>query len=479
VLDTRAPGDPSDYYECGESDEIIVGPGELMLLHTSEYVELPGYVAGLANLRSTYARLGIRIPPCFHPDTLVLDGSGVPVPAKEARALYDPFNYQWSSRKGVFKGATRVVAIFYDDGVPEVVTPHHKFLVYDPRRSPPVSVKRADELRPGDFVAAPRIVRVRGRSSPYDTALALYAGYEFARLHHGERTSVYALEGSMGVGRRIFDELIEKYGSSEVAATAVKRLPRLYTILSNADMFANDDNVRAFFRGIFYGSGGYARDGFALARVTTRSAATKLKLLLLRLGIHTHVVAGRGGYRLVPLSIDDKIRFFTELHIKPRKTYDFKVREVLPPPKTLQEILKVRARMTLREYRFHLRDLTRRKPRGWDNAVKDITTILAYRWWRVKATETIPYDGEVVGWETSSHWHVGSGTISHNTVVDAGFKGQIVIEVVGSAFPVKLYAGDRFLHLVLVRLSSPAQKPYSGNYQGQKGVRLPKIFDSG
>jgi len=49
---------------------------------------------------------------------------------------------------------------------------------------------------------------------------------------------------------------------------------------------------------------------------------------------------------------------------------------------------------------------------------------------------------------------------------------------VGSAFPVKLYAGDRFLHLVLVRLSSPAQKPYSGNYQGQRGVRLPKIFDS-
>jgi len=65
------------------------------------------------------------------------------------------------------------------------------------------------------------------------------------------------------------------------------------------------------------------------------------------------------------------------------------------------------------------------------------------------------------------------------TVVDAGFKGQIVIEVVGSAFPVKLYAGDRFLHLVLVRLSSPALRRYSGEYLGQTGVRLPKIFGGG
>ena len=62
------------------------------------------------------------------------------------------------------------------------------------------------------------------------------------------------------------------------------------------------------------------------------------------------------------------------------------------------------------------------------------------------------------------------------TVVDAGFEGQLTIEVVGSAFPVKLYPGDRFLHLVLVRLSSPAARPYRGEYQGQRGVRLPKIF---
>jgi len=62
------------------------------------------------------------------------------------------------------------------------------------------------------------------------------------------------------------------------------------------------------------------------------------------------------------------------------------------------------------------------------------------------------------------------------TVVDAGFEGQLTIEVVGSSFPVKLYPGDRFLHLVLVKLNTPSVKPYSGSYKGQTGVRLPKFF---
>ncbi len=64
------------------------------------------------------------------------------------------------------------------------------------------------------------------------------------------------------------------------------------------------------------------------------------------------------------------------------------------------------------------------------------------------------------------------------TVVDAGFEGQLTIEVIGSSFPVKIYAGERFLHLILVKLSSPARNPYKGEYKGQKGVRLPKIFRS-
>ena len=64
------------------------------------------------------------------------------------------------------------------------------------------------------------------------------------------------------------------------------------------------------------------------------------------------------------------------------------------------------------------------------------------------------------------------------TVVDAGFKGQIVVEIMGSSFPVKLKAGVRFLHLVFIKLVTPSTTGYQGDYQGQKGVRLPKFFSS-
>lgn len=61
------------------------------------------------------------------------------------------------------------------------------------------------------------------------------------------------------------------------------------------------------------------------------------------------------------------------------------------------------------------------------------------------------------------------------TIIDGGFEGQITIELHGSSFPVKLKQGTRFLHVVFSRVSSPIEKPYRGSYQGQKGVRLPKV----
>lgn len=61
------------------------------------------------------------------------------------------------------------------------------------------------------------------------------------------------------------------------------------------------------------------------------------------------------------------------------------------------------------------------------------------------------------------------------TIIDGGFEGQITIELHGSSFPVKLRYGTRFLHVVFSRVSSPIEKPYRGSYQGQKGVRLPRV----
>lgn len=68
------------------------------------------------------------------------------------------------------------------------------------------------------------------------------------------------------------------------------------------------------------------------------------------------------------------------------------------------------------------------------------------------------------------------GLILPPTIVDANFQGQLTIELVGGEFPVRLYAYDRFVHLVFAKLSSQVERAYQGKYQGQRGVRLP-TFD--
>jgi len=61
------------------------------------------------------------------------------------------------------------------------------------------------------------------------------------------------------------------------------------------------------------------------------------------------------------------------------------------------------------------------------------------------------------------------------TIIDAGFKGQLTIEIIGSEFPVRLATGERFLHLIFAKTLSPVEKPYHGKYQYQRGVTLPRF----
>ena len=61
------------------------------------------------------------------------------------------------------------------------------------------------------------------------------------------------------------------------------------------------------------------------------------------------------------------------------------------------------------------------------------------------------------------------------TVVDAGFRGQLVIEMVNNNyFPVKIPHHTRFLHLVLLWLDEETDYPYKSSYQGQRGIKYPK-----
>ncbi len=62
------------------------------------------------------------------------------------------------------------------------------------------------------------------------------------------------------------------------------------------------------------------------------------------------------------------------------------------------------------------------------------------------------------------------------TIIDAGFKGHLTLEVRGGAFPVKLKAGMRFAHVIFAKLMNPVERPYRGKYYGQMGVTLPKAL---
>ena len=61
------------------------------------------------------------------------------------------------------------------------------------------------------------------------------------------------------------------------------------------------------------------------------------------------------------------------------------------------------------------------------------------------------------------------------TIVDAGFEGELTIELIGGEFPVALKRGMRLLHLVFARLTTPTTKPYQGRYTRQKGVKTPQL----
>jgi len=70
------------------------------------------------------------------------------------------------------------------------------------------------------------------------------------------------------------------------------------------------------------------------------------------------------------------------------------------------------------------------------------------------------------------------GFIAAPTLVDAGFEGQLTIEVMWTRpAPVRLYRGIRFLHVVFFRTEGKVERPYSGAYQGQRGVTLPKRLE--
>lgn len=61
--------------------------------------------------------------------------------------------------------------------------------------------------------------------------------------------------------------------------------------------------------------------------------------------------------------------------------------------------------------------------------------------------------------------------------VDPGFKGEITLELFNAnRCAIELQAGRRVGQLVLAKMDCPANEPYNGKYQGQKGATGSRIF---
>lgn len=85
--------------------------------------------------------------------------------------------------------------------------------------------------------------------------------------------------------------------------------------------------------------------------------------------------------------------------------------------------------------------------------------------------ETVALPDNVVGLCNLRSTWARKGFFIPPTVIDAGFAGELTIELVrldeDQAWP---RADERFLHVVFLYTATPCYKVYSGKYQGQKGI---------
>lgn len=63
------------------------------------------------------------------------------------------------------------------------------------------------------------------------------------------------------------------------------------------------------------------------------------------------------------------------------------------------------------------------------------------------------------------------------TIIDAGFHGTVTLEVNNNApYRIALKPKQRFAHIIFLKTSSKVANIYSGSYNDQRGVKLPKAL---
>ncbi len=91
--------------------------------------------------------------------------------------------------------------------------------------------------------------------------------------------------------------------------------------------------------------------------------------------------------------------------------------------------------------------------------------------------EYIEVPDDVAGFvELRSTW-ARHGLSMPPTIIDAGFKGTITLEVINNApYAIKLRPKQRFAHVIFVKLQNRTGASYAGFYKGQLGIKLPQVI---
>jgi dCTP deaminase len=95
----------------------------------------------------------------------------------------------------------------------------------------------------------------------------------------------------------------------------------------------------------------------------------------------------------------------------------------------------------------------------------------------LSTVEHIELPDHVVGFvELRSTW-ARHGLLMPPTIIDAGFKGTVTLEVYNTApFSIAIKPKMRFAHIIFAATMNRVKNAYSGSYTNQRGIFIPKVL---
>lgn len=110
---------------------------------------------------------------------------------------------------------------------------------------------------------------------------------------------------------------------------------------------------------------------------------------------------------------------------------------------------------------------------GIDLILNDVTRVHYTTFWLGGTRETLVLPDDLMAFvQLRSTW-ARKGLMIPPTMVDAGFCGNLTVEILEVACSPLEAVGKPFLHVAFAKMSSPGI-PYAGKYQGQSGITGPR-----